>query len=237
MLPLDWRATRYLLFDIKATLVKMSNSANQTSDHGPASDALNSSHPGTDLRPRQFVFLPDSDGASGSWYLESNPNTPMSDIHQSSEQPLVLDTFEPEYSETSTPARRQRADQTDHPRSGQINKSGSFEGSSNASQHSSDDIVSDVDDTDRSGDLQAESNASSPDPPAAINQSFLPDMGEARNTRIEMESSQTLETGHGLNLPDVGETQNTESLARGPAHSEVGANSKIPRKLNKKGSF
>lgn len=161
----------------------------------------------------------------------------MSDIQQSSEQPLVLDTFEPGHSETSTPDRREVADQTDHPRSGQVDESGSFNGSSNASLNSKNDLASGADHADRSGNPQADSNASSPDHPPAIDQAFLPDAGEAGNTRIEMESSQTLKTGHGLSLPDVGETDNTESLARGPAHSEVGGNSKIPRELKKKGSF
>lgn len=215
----------------------MSNSANQTPDRGRASDGSYLPHSSTDPRPEKFVFLPDADGASGSWYLESNPNTPMSDVQQSSEQPLVLDTSDPGYSETSTPDRREVADQTDHPRSGQIDEPGSFKGSSNASLNSDNDMISDADHADRSGNLQADSNATSPDHRPVINQSLLPDAGEARNTGIEMESSQILETAHGLNLPGFGETDSTESLARGPSHSEVGGNSKIPRKFNKKCNF
>lgn len=116
----------------------------------------------------------------------------MSDIRQSSELSLALDAFEPGYSETTTPARGEVADQIDYPRSGQVDESGSFKESSSASEHVDNDKVLDAD-TDRSGDMKADSDAVSPDHRPVINQSSLPDVRETKDTTMEMESSQTLE--------------------------------------------
>ena len=183
----------------------------------------------------QLVFVPDGDG--GSWYLDSCPNTPTPDDHESTDRPLFPDANEPKNwesnSSTPRPDRREVRDQPDH--SGvMVEESGNFGNDSKAITHGNNHVIdqysslSDTVDADNSGIFQTYPNTPKVDHQPVINHSFLQDASEVSNTTIEMESSQTSETGLGAPLPNLSETDNPGHLTENTNPSEVDGNSKCP---------
>ena len=189
----------------------------------------------------RLVFVPDGDG--GSWYLESEPNTPTFEDHESTDRPVFSDANEHENweSNSSTPGsdRGEVADHPDH--SGvMVDDSGDFGNDTNAITHGdnhvfdNDSSVSDADDADNSGDFQTCPNTPEPDQQPLINESFFSDASDVSNTAIEMESSQRSETRLGSPLPYVSETDNPGHLNGSTSPSEVGGDSKCPADSGKR---
>lgn len=185
--------------------------------------------------PGQLVFVPDGDG--GSWYLDSCPNTPKPDDYESIDRPLFSDANEPENWESNSSTlrthRREVVDQPDHS-SVMVDESGFFGNDANAITHGNNHVIdqysslSDTVDADNSGIFQTNPNTPKVDHQPVINHSFLQDVSEVSNTKIEMDSSQTSGTGLGSLLPNLSETDNPEHLTGDTNPSEVGGNGKCP---------
>ena len=195
----------------------MNNSATPGLENGQASDGsylpdaseLDTTMTGGSV-PGQFIFEPDASNGEGTWYLESDMNSTITDGQASTDRPLFSDAYEPEYSEsnssTPVPGLRQVVDQSYLPGADLVDESGNFGSDPNTSTHGNNHVIDqysflsdaiDADDADVSG--------NSHDDQQVVNQSFLPDASQVNDTTMETESSQITETGRDLYETDVRE--------------------------------